>query len=57
MPVFVRFSTVAGGTGSVDLSRDGRGFAVKFYTQAVNFDLVETTSRCSSFKMLLNFQT
>jgi catalase len=39
-PVFVRFSTVAGGAGSVDLPRDVRGFAVKFYTQQGNFDLV-----------------
>ncbi len=38
--VFVRFSTVAGGAGSVDLPRDVRGFAVKFYTQQGNFDLV-----------------
>ena len=39
-PVFVRLSTVAGGSGSVDLPRDVRGFAVKFYTQQGNFDLV-----------------
>ena len=39
-PVFVRFSTVAGGAGSVDLPRDVRGFAVKFYTQEGNFYLV-----------------
>ena len=39
-PVFVRFSTVAGSRGSTDLSRDVRGFAVKFYTQEGNFDLV-----------------
>jgi catalase len=39
-PVFVRFSTVAGGAGSVDLPRDVRGFAVKFYTEEGNFDLV-----------------
>lgn len=39
-PVFVRFSTVAGGAGSVDLPRDVRGFAVKFYTEDGNFDLV-----------------
>ncbi|MFN0103024.1 MAG: catalase [Bryobacteraceae bacterium] len=39
-PVFARFSTVAGGSGSVDLARDIRGFAVKFYTQTGNFDLV-----------------
>jgi catalase len=39
-PVFVRFSTVAGGAGSVDTPRDVRGFATKFYTQEGNFDLV-----------------
>ncbi len=39
-PVFVRFSTVAGSKGSTDLARDVRGFAVKFYTTAGNFDLV-----------------
>ncbi|MBT9566804.1 MAG: catalase [Thiobacillus sp.] len=39
-PVFARFSTVAGGAGSIDLPRDVRGFAVKFYTEAGVFDLV-----------------
>ena len=39
-PVFVRFSTVAGGAGSVDTPRDVRGFAVKFYTEEGNWDLV-----------------
>jgi catalase len=39
-PVFVRFSTVAGSRGSTDLARDIRGFAVKFYTEDGNFDLV-----------------
>jgi len=39
-PVFVRFSTVAGNAGSPDLARDVRGFAVKFYTQEGNWDLV-----------------
>ncbi len=38
--VFVRFSTVAGNKGSFDLARDVRGFAVKFYTQEGNWDLV-----------------
>jgi catalase len=39
-PVFVRFSTVAGSRGSSDLARDVRGFAVKFYTEEGNYDLV-----------------
>ncbi|MFI6319330.1 catalase [Nonomuraea sp. NPDC050556] len=38
--VFVRFSTVAGGLGSGDAVRDPRGFAVKFYTEQGNYDLV-----------------
>ncbi len=40
VPVFTRFSTVAGGAGSVDTPRDVRGFAVKLYTQEGNWDLV-----------------
>ena len=39
-PVFVRFSTVVGERGSVDTARDARGFAVKFYTDEGNWDLV-----------------
>ncbi len=39
-PVFARFSTVAGSRGSADTVRDARGFAVKFYTQEGNYDLV-----------------
>ncbi len=39
-PVFVRFSTVGGSRGSADTPRDVRGFAVKFYTQDGNFDMV-----------------
>ena len=39
-PVFVRFSTVVGSRGSADTVRDVRGFAVKFYTEQGNFDLV-----------------
>jgi catalase len=39
-PVFLRFSTVAGERGSTDTARDVRGFAVKFYTDEGNWDLV-----------------
>jgi catalase len=39
-PLFTRFSTVAGGSGSVDTPRDVRGFAVKMYTKEGNWDLV-----------------
>ena len=46
--VFVRFSTVAGELGSADTVRDPRGFAVKFYTEEGNWDLVGNNNRCSS---------
>src|SRR5687767_281847 len=39
-PVFVRFSTVIGERGSPDTPRDVRGFAVKFYTDEGNWDIV-----------------
>lgn len=39
-PVFVRFSTVQGSKGSSDTVRDVRGFAVKFYTEEGNWDIV-----------------
>jgi catalase len=39
-PVLVRFSSVAGELGSDDVVRDPRGFAIKFYTQEGNYDLV-----------------
>ena len=39
-PVFIRFSTVVGSKGSADTVRDVRGFAIKFYTEEGNFDLV-----------------
>lgn len=38
--VFIRFSTVGGERGSADTERDPRGFAVKFYTEDGNWDLV-----------------
>ena len=38
--LFVRFSTVAGERGAADAERDIRGFAIKFYTDEGNFDLV-----------------
>ncbi len=38
--VLVRFSTVAGELGSADTARDPRGFAIKFYTDEGNYDLV-----------------
>ncbi len=39
-PVFARFSTVAGERGYPDTDRDPRGFAVKFYTEEGNWDMV-----------------
>jgi catalase len=39
-PVFARFSTVIHGNGSPEAVRDPRGFAVKFYTEEGNYDLV-----------------
>jgi len=38
--MFLRFSTVAGEKGAADAERDVRGFALKFYTQEGNWDLV-----------------
>lgn len=39
-PLFIRFSTVAGERGAADAERDIRGFAIKFYTEQGNWDLV-----------------
>jgi catalase len=39
-PVFLRFSTVAGSRGSADTVRDVRGFALRFYTDEGNWDIV-----------------
>src|SRR3954464_9846201 len=39
-PLVIRFSTVAGELGSPDTARDPRGFAIKFYTEEGNYDLV-----------------
>ena len=38
--MFARFSTVAGERGAADAERDVRGFALKFYTEEGNWDLV-----------------
>ncbi len=39
-PIFIRYSNVVGSKGSVDTARDVRGFAIKFYTEEGNYDLV-----------------
>lgn len=46
-PVFERFSTVLGSRGSADTVRDTRGFALKFYTDEGNWDIVSTNVCCS----------
>ena len=38
--MFIRFSTVAGERGAADTARDPRGFAIKFYTEEGNYDMV-----------------
>ena len=38
--MFIRFSTVAGERGASDQARDPRGFAMKFYTEEGNYDMV-----------------
>lgn len=43
-PLIVRFSTVAGELGAADAERDVRGFAIKFYTEEGNWDLVGNNS-------------
>ena len=43
-PLFLRFSTEAGEHGSADTARDPRGFAIKFYTEEGNYDLVGSST-------------
>lgn len=54
-PVFVRFSTVAGGQDSSDTVRDIRGFAVRFYSEEGNFDLVGNNTPVFFFRDPVNF--
>ncbi|WP_337880261.1 catalase [Rheinheimera sp.] len=53
--VFVRFSTVAGERGAADAERDIRGFAVKFYTDEGNWDLVGNNTPVFFFRDPLRF--
>jgi len=46
--VFARFSTVGGEKGSADAERDPRGFALKFYTEEGNYDLVGNNTPSNS---------
>lgn len=48
--LFARFSTVAGERGAADAERDIRGFALKFYTDAGNWDLVGNNTPVFFFK-------
>src|SRR5258708_31403154 len=43
-PLVIRFSTVAGELGSADTVRDPRGFAIKFYTEEGNYDMVRNNT-------------
>lgn len=54
-PVFVRFSTVAGERGAADAERDIRGFAVKFYTEDGNWDLVGNNTPVFFFRDPMRF--
>ncbi len=53
--VFMRFSTVAGERGAADAERDIRGFAVKFYTEQGNWDLVGNNTPVFFFRDPLKF--
>jgi catalase len=54
-PMFLRFSTVAGERGAADAERDIRGFAVKFYTEEGNWDLVGNNTPVFFFRDPLRF--
>ena len=53
--VFVRFSTVAGERGAADAERDIRGFAIKFYTEEGNWDLVGNNTPVFFIRDALHF--
>lgn len=53
--MFVRFSTVAGERGAADAERDIRGFAIKFYTQQGNWDLVGNNTPVFFFRDPMKF--
>lgn len=55
VPTFVRFSTVAGERGAADAERDIRGFAVKFYTDEGNWDIVGNNTPVFFFRDPLRF--
>ncbi|SMN10749.1 Catalase [uncultured Candidatus Thioglobus sp.] len=53
--VFVRFSTVGGGQDSSDYARDPRGFAIKFYTNEGNYDVVGNNTPVFFLRDAINF--
>src|ERR1700745_3359713 len=55
-PVFARFSTVAGELGSADTVRDPRGFALKFYTDEGNYDLVGNNTPTFFVRAAIHFE-
>ena len=54
-PMFARFSTVAGERGAADAERDIRGFALKFYTEEGNWDIVGNNTPVFFFRDPLQF--
>ncbi|WP_146550619.1 catalase [Rummeliibacillus suwonensis] len=54
-PMFARFSTVAGERGAADAERDIRGFALKFYTEQGNWDLVGNNTPVFFFRDAMHF--
>src|SRR3546814_9111707 len=54
-PLFARFSTVAGERGAADAERDIRGFALKFYTEEGNWDIVGNSTPVFFFRDPLRF--
>lgn len=54
-PLFLRFSSVAGERGAADAERDIRGFAIKFYTEEGNWDIVGNNTPVFFFRDPLRF--
>jgi catalase len=54
-PMFARFSTVAGERGAADAERDIRGFALKFYSEDGNWDVVGNNTPVFFFRDPLRF--
>jgi len=52
VPAYLRFSTVAGERGAADAERDVRGFALRFYTEEGNWDLVGNNTPTSDGELV-----